>query len=88
MSCSCSRCAETIVVHADGTLACSCTCVDVTAPLPAHWPREAAERMHAAELEEDSVAPYDPDCPACLRGRPHLMSDHDQALARVHKASC
>ena len=32
-------------------------------------------------------AVYHPDCPACLRGRPHSQSEHEAKLRRVYAAS-
>jgi hypothetical protein len=34
-----------------------------------------------------AYAIYHPDCPACLRGRPHTQSEHEKSLDRVHAAS-
>jgi len=34
-----------------------------------------------------NTAEYHPDCPSCLRGRPHTQSEHDAALRRVYASS-
>ena len=30
---------------------------------------------------------YSPDCPSCLRGRDHTITDHERSLRRVREAS-
>ena len=32
-------------------------------------------------------AVYHPDCPACLRGRPHTQTEHEAKLRQVYAAS-
>lgn len=46
--------------------------------------RRLAEKWQRAAADP---APYNPDCPACLRGRPHDRAEHETALSRVREAS-
>jgi hypothetical protein len=33
------------------------------------------------------IAVYHPDCPACLRGRPHSQAEHEEKLWHVYEGS-
>ncbi len=47
------------------------------------WAKGGIGPKHAAA----TAAEYHPDCPACLRGRPHSQAEHDAKLHRVYAAS-
>jgi hypothetical protein len=49
----------------------------------------ASAKRKIAQMNNDSEATpeYDPDCPACLRGRSHTPHEHETALLRNTIAS-